>query len=153
METKFEKKASYLFLTHFHPDHIFGIKTFDEVPIIGSQTGLDKFQEDLKGDYSQKHRSAEIEKYRAEAKEQGQSLSDAWQGWAENYKNAELILPKFGVKKELTINNGSQRLDFQVVGGHSECSAFLFYEPDQILLYRDDPLFRQALLSRSLHFP
>ncbi|MFX0065496.1 MAG: MBL fold metallo-hydrolase [Candidatus Hermodarchaeota archaeon] len=138
METKFAKKASYLFLTHFHPDHIFGIKTFDDVPIIGSQIGLDKFREDLKGDYSQNHRSAEIKKYRAEAKEQGQSLSDAWQGWAENYKNTELILPKIGVKEKLTINNGAQRLTFQVIGGHSECSAYLYYEPDQILFTGDN---------------
>lgn len=138
MEAQFKKKASYLFLTHFHQDHVFGLGAFEDITTIGTQTGLDEFRKDLKGEYTKDHREKQVEEWKNEIKEQGRKPTKEWEGWAENYKNAELFSPKIGVKNKLTTGNSDQQLTFEAVGGHSECSAYLYYEPDQILFTGDN---------------
>jgi len=138
MEERFGKKASMLFLTHTHWDHYFGIDAFSDLPIIVSQVGLESLAKSLEEELSEEGRVRYLEAMNEQLAELG-PLPEGWEeDWVPNYLNAKLSRPTMGVKDEMTVGSEKRLIQFRVVGGHTDCSAYLYVEPDRVLLSGDN---------------
>jgi glyoxylase-like metal-dependent hydrolase (beta-lactamase superfamily II) len=140
MEKKFNKKTKMFLLTHYHWDHYQGIAAFKDVPLFASQLAL----EANIAQYKKGHLTSEARKQYAdgiieESKKGTFDLSEEWHSdWAPTFINAELYPLQYGIKDQLTINKGEKEILFKVIGGHTECSAYLHYLPDNILITGDN---------------
>ncbi|MHA1211587.1 MAG: MBL fold metallo-hydrolase, partial [Candidatus Heimdallarchaeota archaeon] len=140
MEKQFQKKASAVIITHSHPDHYFGNEAFRDLPIIASQKAIELLTEGLeKGQLTHEGRQKFVD-YMIEGSKQGQvELSEEWHTeWSKNYVNTDIYLPNIGVRDEFTIGHGSEKFQFKVIGGHSECSAYLYNKIEGILITGDN---------------
>lgn len=140
MEKRFNKKTQFLFLTHAHSDHFFGISAFEDVPIIISKRGSIFLSKQIQNEYSPEKRLEQIEKMRElDKKGKMRPIPDEWKEKVyENLLNARLFEPKMAVDKELIIKDENHKLLFKVVGGHTPCSSYLYYYNEKILITGDN---------------
>lgn len=137
MEKRFNKKATHLLLTHYHNDHICGMSAFKDIEIIGSKTGNNKYLEDLKGSLSLEGRKASVEQWKKMAVEQNWEPSPARDLLWEYYPKVELLQTTKALD-DYEIGNEKQKVIFKRVGGHSECSAYIYLPHENLVLIGDN---------------
>ncbi len=140
MEKKYNKKAKYLILTHNHGDHTFGAEAFKDLPIISSQKAFDEHYElEKEGKLSKEYRQGFINVMKEKAANGEFELSESWHNdFATNYLAAKLYPPTLAISDEMKLGSPEQQILFKVIGGHTECSAFLYYIPEDILIAGDN---------------
>ena len=113
MEKKFNQKTSHLFLTHSHFDHVFALEVFADASIVISESGIREIEmlmNRMKGKGAE-----EWMKYYKGDKEDADILA-----------NLNPILPNVGIKDKYTIKSDDVELIFEVIGGHSHDSSFIY---------------------------
>lgn len=138
MEERFDKVTSLLLLTHTHGDHYFGIDAFSDVPIITTSKGVESIAENMKTEWSQEGRQKTIEEVKGFFKEQGKPIPEKYKKWQKDLLEAEIHPPTIGVKDEISIESNGGQIHYRSIGGHSECSAYLFCESENILITGDN---------------
>ncbi len=140
MEKKYKKKAEYLILTHNHGDHTFGAEAFKDLPIISSQKAYDDYYElEKEGKLSKEYRQGFINVMKEKAAKGEFELSESWhKDFATNYLAATLYPPTLAISDEMKLGSPEQQILFKVIGGHSDCSAYLYYLPEDILIAGDN---------------
>ena len=138
MEKRFGKKTALLLLTHTHPDHYFGVDAFSDVPIVTTDSGVKAIQEKLEKGWSIEGRREEIDEVMSFFKEKGESIPEQFKNWEKELLETKILRPTIGVKDEISIGSNGVGLHYRAVGGHSDCSAYLFFEPDNVLITGDN---------------
>jgi len=139
MEKKFNKKTIYLVLTHAHQDHIFGMKSFFDVPIIASQACKEKIKERLTTDFTGDG-IRKILEYYSEFKDYFVNMGISEDEIAEVVKPTDISvqIPQKGFKKELTIGNEEKKIIITLTGGHSLDSATIYIPSEKVLITGDE---------------
>ncbi len=137
MEKRFSKKATHLLLTHYHHDHISGMSAFKDIEIIASKTGHKKYLDDLKGPLTKESRLAQIERWKEMAVEHNWEPS-ASRDLLWKYHGKVDLLPPTIATDEFEIGTGKQKIIFKRIGGHSECSAYIYLPHEEMVLIGDN---------------
>ena len=121
MEGKYKRKGSTLLLTHAHIDHFLGMNAFSDCKIVAAETAKPKFEKFVNiqlTDEVLENMSKIFPSIKSAATVAKISMPNIWVG-EKKY---------FGKNKEIK---------FYVLGGHSNCSSAIFYEPEKILFTGD----------------
>ncbi|MFX1284204.1 MAG: MBL fold metallo-hydrolase [Promethearchaeota archaeon] len=117
----FKLPVRFLFLTHYHGDHFWGVKSFNDVSILGSEPI--------------------IENIKAEREIQPARF-DEWK--RETPKKAHLIdeidtsfLPHIVFTKEIEICDGDIIVELNHCGGHTSCSSYAYFPYEKVLFAGD----------------
>lgn len=137
MEKRFNKKATHLLLTHYHQDHISGMSAFKDIEIIGSKTGHKKYLEDLKDSLSLESRKAQVEHWKKLAVELNWGPSPSRDLLWKYYPKVEMLPPTIATNN-IEIGSGKQKVIFKRVGGHTECSAYIYLPHEEMILIGDN---------------
>ena len=129
MEKRFQRRTSYLLLTHTHWDHILAMEAFKDVDIVVAKKGIPSLKSAYKGYLSQKERVIRANNYRNEDVE-----------IAEDIEKSELFMPNITVKNELIIGSGEKEIVFKIVGNHSADSAIVHIPSEKTLCTGDNLL-------------
>ena len=140
MEKKFNKKAKMMILTHFHWDHYLGVAAFNDIPIYASQKAFEDYTaREKKGHLTNEARAQYIQGMIAESKKGTFTLSEKWHSdWAPTLINAELYPIQYGIKDQIKFNDKDKEVIFKVIGGHTECSAYLLCPSEKVLIAGDN---------------
>jgi glyoxylase-like metal-dependent hydrolase (beta-lactamase superfamily II) len=123
VESKYKLPVKYLFLTHYHGDHVFGMASFKDIEVFGSQELIKNMKRRMKEQWTKD----EFEKWKDEEPELADVISQI-----------EVWLPDYGFKGSHTISDGDLRAEFYHSGGHTGCSAYAYFPAEQVLITGDD---------------
>ena len=123
LETKYNLPVKYLFITHYHGDHVFGMSAFKGVEVIGTECLSENMKERIENHWTQETLD--------EWKEKNPGLVDEIDAF-------EFWLPDTTFKDSYTIKDGVLRLELHRSGGHSGCSAFAYFPSEKILFAGDE---------------
>jgi len=123
VESKYGLPTKYLFLTHFHGDHVFGMAAFKDAKVLGSQELIDSMKKRMENHWTKE----EFEKWKEEEPE-----------LAEVIGQIEVWLPDIGFEDSHTIIDGNIRVEFYHSGGHTGCSAYAYFPSEKVLITGDD---------------
>jgi glyoxylase-like metal-dependent hydrolase (beta-lactamase superfamily II) len=130
MEERFQKPTSHLLLTHTHWDHCFALSAFEDVKIVSSQKGIANLQRGLQTYYRKEARAENAERKYADDEEIREAI-----------KSAKLFLPSHGAKATMIIGTPKgHEILFEVAGGHSADSAFVYSAKERVLCAGDNLL-------------
>ncbi|MFW9868709.1 MAG: MBL fold metallo-hydrolase [Candidatus Thorarchaeota archaeon] len=138
MEERFGKETSMVLLTHTHQDHYFGVEAFKDVPIVTTYHGLKAVTDNLRDSWSHEGRLKTIEEVKGFFREKNEPLPERFNGWDKELLATNLFSPTFGVKDEIKLESKDRFLFYRAIGGHSDCSAYLHFEPENILITGDN---------------
>jgi glyoxylase-like metal-dependent hydrolase (beta-lactamase superfamily II) len=126
METKFQRKTTYLILTHLHWDHFLAMEVFRDVNILASELGIHEFN-----NFINTLDKLEEEKWAAILLIDEEEIIDI-------VKSAKLFPPNILVKEELKIGPTGSEVIFKIIGGHSIDSAYIYIPSERILCAGDN---------------
>jgi len=126
MEKRFQRKTSYLLLTHTHWDHCLAMEAFADTKIVASPKETARFKRLLK---SEPYRKRWVKNFKDD-----KEITDV-------IKNVRLCLPNVvSVEEKLVIGPKGQEITFQVTGGHSPGSAYVYSPAERVLCAGDNLL-------------
>ncbi|MFX0004244.1 MAG: MBL fold metallo-hydrolase [Candidatus Hermodarchaeota archaeon] len=122
LEEKYNLPIKYLFITHFHADHHFGVASFKDVEIFGSSILIENMKKRKKQNWT-------IEGFN-EWKEEEPKL-------AEIIDEIEIIIPSKGFEKQYIIHDEGLKVEFYHSGGHTGCSSYAYFQEEKVLFSGD----------------
>ncbi|MCW3981508.1 MAG: MBL fold metallo-hydrolase [Candidatus Bathyarchaeota archaeon] len=125
MEAKFQRKTSHLLLTHLHRDHYWAMGAFKDVDVVASRKELSYVKRILKDPESRKRQWAR------------RIVGN--KAIAEAITSANLFLPTIRVREKLMLGSDNEVV-FQVAGGHSAGSAYVYSPSERVLCTGDNLL-------------
>lgn len=125
MEEKFQRKTSHLLLTHLHRDHYWAMGAFKDINVVASSKEMPYVKRILKNTKSQKEQWA------------GRVIGN--KAIAKAIINANLFLPNISVKEKFTFDS-DKGVIFQITGGHSSGSAYVYSPSERVLCTGDNLL-------------
>ncbi|NHJ48898.1 MAG: MBL fold metallo-hydrolase [Asgard group archaeon] len=139
MEKKFEKETIYLILTHNHNDHIFGMKPFQEVPIISTDKCKKIIEDRLETDFTTEGLK-EISKQFLQNMDFFRYMGIQEQEVNEiaKFSDVEIRAPTTGFAKELILSKGKKMIIATNSGGHSLDSATIYIPSEEVLITGDE---------------
>lgn len=139
MEKKFGKKTISLILTHAHQDHIFGMKSFFDVPIIATQKCKEKIKERLATDFAGDGIRKILNNY-SEFKEYFANMGISEDEIAEVVNQTDIVveIPQKDFTKELAIGTKENKIIITISGGHSLDSATVYLPSEKVLITGDE---------------
>jgi cyclase len=123
IEAKFGLPAKYLFLTHYHGDHVFGMAPFKDTQVIGSK----ELVESMKGRMKEKWTREAFDEWKKEEPE-----------LAEVIAQIEVWLPDIGFDSKYIIEDEDMSVEFYHSGGHTGCSSYAYIAAERVLITGDD---------------
>ncbi len=118
LEKAFGVPVKYLIITHYHGDHIFGIKSFKDLPVISSELT------------SRVMESPEVKQ--------------RYQGYIEDFekedplgKGIEFIFPDLLFKDTLIIQDEDLHIELYYAGGHTVGSSYVYFPAEKVLFAGD----------------
>jgi glyoxylase-like metal-dependent hydrolase (beta-lactamase superfamily II) len=121
LEAHFKLPVGYLIITHYHADHIFGMKTYKDIPMISGMEVFNNLQSD---DIKKRYESYVFEL------EKEDPLG----------KNVEFLLPNILFNNQIIINDEDLRVEIKHVGGHTSGSSYVYF-PEEKVLFAGDLIF------------
>jgi glyoxylase-like metal-dependent hydrolase (beta-lactamase superfamily II) len=115
--------VKYLFVTHFHMDHYFGVAAYRDTTIFGSAVLKDEIDERI----STKWTPDAFEKW----KEDDPALKEC-------IDEVELIPLQWGFDQQHVLTDGSQKLEFYHSGAHTGGSAYAYFPSERLIIAGDD---------------
>jgi len=129
LEEEFNSPVKYLCVTHYHGDHIFGLKPFKDVTMFASSSFGENLQRRIDTDWSPQA----LGKLKEESPEEYQWMDDV-----------ELFIPPILFHDEIEIVVQNRSVKFFHVGGHTSCSVYGYY-PEEKILFAGDLLFSESI--------
>ena len=124
LESKFGVPVKYLIITHYHGDHIFGIKPFKDICVLSSELTSKIMTND-----ETKTRYAEFIKGVAKEGPIGEGI--------------EYIIPTLLFKDKLTIQDEDLHIKIYHTGGHTAGSSFISF-PHEKVVFAGDLIFENT---------
>ena len=124
LESKFGVPVKYLIITHYHGDHIFGIKPFKDLCVLSSELTSKIMTND-----ETKTRYAEFIKGVAKEGPIGEGI--------------EYIVPTLLFKDKLTIQDEDLHIKIHHTGGHTAGSSFISF-PHEKVVFAGDLIFENT---------
>jgi glyoxylase-like metal-dependent hydrolase (beta-lactamase superfamily II) len=126
METRFQRKTTYLLLTHTHWDHIIAMEVFKDVNIVASENGLQGIENI-------------ITMIKDKGIEELGKTFDVAKDLAKIFAKVNIFIPNIKVKDaEFRIESNGKEIIYRVVGGHSPDSAFIYVPSEKIICTGDN---------------
>ncbi len=138
MEKKFNKKTMALFLTHYHSDHYCGMSAFKDVEIIAAKKGYNEFIDALNSYLTKENRVKSITNDINSFKARNQEIPPRYKIVFEYYPKVELFAPTKIVEDKLIFGKKSRKIIFKVVGGHTNCSSYIYAPFAKTLIIGDN---------------
>lgn len=113
MEKKFDQETSHLFLTHSHYDHVLALEVFADVSIVISESGIREIE-------------VLLNMIKGKSAEEWMKLLGMDKEDADFCAKLNPILPNVGIKDKYKITSDDVELIFEVIGGHSHDSSFIY---------------------------
>jgi len=123
LENKHNLPVKYLFITHYHGDHVFGMSAFKGVEVIGTNCLSDNLQQRIQNHWTQ------------EALNKWKILNPEI---ADEIDAVELWLPDTTFEDTFLIKDGDLTLELHRSGGHTGCSAYAYFPEEEILFAGDE---------------
>lgn len=121
LEEHFKVPVKFLIITHYHSDHTFGMKSFNDIVSI-----------------SNIHVSENL---------QNPEISERYKGYVQELekddplgKGIEFLLPTLLFTESVIINDENLSVEVNHVGGHTSGSSFIFF-PEEKVLFAGDLIF------------
>ena len=125
LEEKYQRPVKYLCVTHYHGDHVFGLKSFRDVTIFASAHIVGNMQRRMSTDWSPQALAA---------RKKGDPTAAEW------IDDVEFIFPSVLLHQGIDLFNKDRRVEFHHSGGHTSCSVYGYY-PDEKVLFAGDLIF------------
>jgi len=122
LEKKYALPVKYLFITHYHADHLFGVAPFKDVEIFGSSTLIENIKKRKEKDWTK-------EAFNEWKKEEPEL--------AELIDEIEIIIPTNGFENKRVINDNGLNVEFYHSGGHTGCSSYAYFSEEKVLFSGD----------------
>lgn len=122
LEKKYNLPVKYLFITHSHTDHYFGVSSFEDVEIFGSNILIEVLKR-------KKEKIWTIEAFN-EWKKSEPELSEI-------IDEIEIIIPNFGFENQWVLEDTDLTVEFFTSGGHTECSSYAYFPNENVLFAGD----------------
>ncbi|NPD89289.1 MAG: MBL fold metallo-hydrolase [Asgard group archaeon] len=123
IEEKYELPIKYLFLTHMHGDHVFGMSAFKDLEVIGSKALV----ENMKGKLADSWEKEAFDDWKKEQPE-----------LADFIEEIEITIPQKEFENEYLLEDGDLYIEFVNSGGHSSCSTYAYFPKDKTLFIGDE---------------
>ncbi|MFW9867954.1 MAG: MBL fold metallo-hydrolase, partial [Candidatus Thorarchaeota archaeon] len=121
MEKKYQRECSHLILTHTHWDHMMAMEVFEDTNIVASKPGIEELR-----NFITTLRNTEHDKWSVLLNTEDNEVITIM-------KKVKLFLPNVGVKKEIIIGSKENEVIYQVIGGHSRDSAYIYIPNEKII--------------------
>ncbi|MFX1251996.1 MAG: MBL fold metallo-hydrolase [Promethearchaeota archaeon] len=122
LEKKFGLPVKFLFVTHSHGDHVFGMKAFKDTTIIGSSKLASVMVENVKTRWTPEA----LDEWKKENPEIAPLLEEV-----------EIVFPSVGFETKLEIIDGDLKLELYQSGGHTACSSYAYFPYEKVLFSGD----------------
>jgi glyoxylase-like metal-dependent hydrolase (beta-lactamase superfamily II) len=122
LEAKYKLPIKYLFITHYHADHHFGVASFKDVEVFGSSILIENMKK-------RKEQHWTIEAFNEWKKEEPKL--------AEIIDEIEIIIPTKGFEKKRIIHDNGLSVEFYHSGGHTGCSSYAYFPEERVLFSGD----------------
>ena len=123
IEEKYDLPIKYLFITHMHGDHVFGMSAFKDAEIIGSEALVENMKWKLENGWK---------------KEDFDEWKKGNPEFAKYIDEIEIIIPQTSFEKEFILEDGDLQISFVNSGGHSSCSSYAYFPKDKVLFIGDE---------------
>lgn len=123
IEKKFGLPVKFLFITHYHSDHIFGISAFKDVEIFGCNELIKNLRN---------------KKENAWTKEAFEDWKKTEPEYASYIEEIEIFIPQSGFDSKFTISDNLYEVEFFYSGGHTGCSSCSYFPHEKILFTGDE---------------
>lgn len=123
IESEFNLPVKYLFITHYHGDHVFGMSAFNDVDVIGSKCLASNLLMKIETQWTQRA----LDDWKIEDPSLADEI-DAMEFW----------LPNITFEDSFIIRDDHLTLELKKSGGHTGCSAFAYLPNEKILFAGDD---------------
>ncbi|MCK4896790.1 MAG: MBL fold metallo-hydrolase, partial [Candidatus Heimdallarchaeota archaeon] len=127
VEQETGKKASVLFITHEHGDHVFGNQVFEDCEIITSELAKEAMIKSQQNDWTPKN----LEEWKKNAED-----PIALEG-------LQIVLPNKTFTDEYELIDGDIKVIIKRTGGHTEGSSYV-YCPNYKVMFTGDNLFNHS---------
>ena len=123
VESKYGMPVKYLFLTHYHGDHVFGMAPFKDTQVIGSK----QLVQSMRNRMREKWTKEAFEKWKEEEPELADVIAqiDVW-------------LPNIGFNGNYVIEDEDLKVELYHSGGHTGCSSYAYFPAERVLITGDD---------------
>ncbi len=122
LEDKYHRPVKYLCVTHYHGDHVFGLKPFSDVTIFASAHIVENMRRRMNSDWTPQALTA--------WKNQDPRVAT----WIDE---VEFIIPPMLFHQRLDIINHNKSIEFYHAAGHTSCSVYGYYRNEKILFAGD----------------
>ncbi len=120
LEETFQRPVKFVCVTHYHADHTFGLRSFEDVVLFASGQIADTLGQSP--DWSPEAR----ERWKQDDPDGGAWLDEV-----------ELVMPQLLFQQKLEIVGGGDLVEFHHRGGHTSCSVYGYYPRERVLLAGD----------------
>ena len=129
LEEKYQRPVKYLCVTHYHGDHVFGLKSFRDVTLFASAYIVENMRRRMSSDWAPQALAAR--------KKEDPTVAE----WIDD---VEFIFPSVLLYQKIDLVNRDRLIEFHCAGGHTNCSVYGYY-PDEKVLFAGDLIFADQI--------
>ena len=121
IEKRFKIPVEFLFVTHYHGDHLWGIGAYSDVSIVGSVPLIEN---------SEKERPIQSTRFKEWKKKEPEKAN-----LIEEINT--IFYPQITFTNEINIHDGDLFVELKHCGGHTSCSSYAYFPQDKVLFAGD----------------
>ncbi len=121
IEDVFKLPVRYLFLTHYHGDHFWGVSSFNDTIIVGSEPIVQNIIAE------REIQPARFESWKKEDPEKAHLIDEI----------DTSFLPDITFTNKVKIRDGEQCVELHHCGGHTSCSSYAYFPFEKVLFSGD----------------
>jgi glyoxylase-like metal-dependent hydrolase (beta-lactamase superfamily II) len=138
MEKRFNRKTSHLLITHYHFDHYGAMSVFKDVEIVAAEAGYGDFSVALQTYLTKENREETVRAWKEEVESNNIEVAPGRLLHWEHYPKNDIFLPTKVVNHKQILGGENEKIIFQVTGGHSKCSAFVYIPSEEVIHVSDN---------------
>ncbi|MFX0093417.1 MAG: MBL fold metallo-hydrolase [Candidatus Hodarchaeota archaeon] len=128
LERQFNLPIKYLYITHYHGDHVWGIGSFKDTTIFGSTVLIQNMIRARKTEWTPEN----FENWKKRDPDSTDFIDEI-----------EIIIPSIGFQCKLEIHDEDLVIEFYQSGGHTSCSGYAYF-PHEKVLFAGDLMFAKG---------
>ncbi len=122
LEKKYNLPVKYVFITHYHADHLFGVVSFKDVEIFGSSNLIESMKQRKEENWT----TEAFDEWKKEEPEIAELIDEI-----------EIIIPTKGFENKYIISDNGLNVEFYHSGGHTGCSSYAYFPEEKVLFSGD----------------